>query len=361
MRTASDVMLLWLGFFAGWTIASVPLTLACAPFQALWIALGSGLIGAVASLFMLRSSLSSILLEPAVLSANAEAPLPAIAYLYMAVVQAGIVSLAALKWKMVLAETRVSGQSIPLGAAVAATANGALIGQTISIQVSTPIVRAWVARRFGISARAAAGTSLFEQSLELVTLGIVATASVVMVAAGGALPVALIVVFGLIVLVTIAIRPILAALTKALVRAGTVLPARLGKFTKVIADGLSLAAAQNRSILARLMNLSLLRYLLLLGLNLAIVKMILPQIPLLPLVQAFPLILLVSSLPFLPAGLGATELTWASVLILNGADAAGAAETALALRVVSLASFLLVYPYLAFNERVSAVFARNQR
>lgn len=41
-----DILVVWLGFFAGWTVGSVPLTLSGAAFGTLWIALIAGLGGA---------------------------------------------------------------------------------------------------------------------------------------------------------------------------------------------------------------------------------------------------------------------------------------------------------------------------
>ena len=58
-------------------------------------------------------------------------------------------------------------------------------------------------------------------------------------------------------------------------------------------------------------------------------------------------------LPFFPGGWGAVELTWAGVLVSHGLDAAGAAEAAIALRVVSTAAFLAMVPALLFlRDRV---------
>ena len=43
--TSLLVILVWLGFLAGWTFGSVPLTLLGAPFAMLWVALVTGLVG----------------------------------------------------------------------------------------------------------------------------------------------------------------------------------------------------------------------------------------------------------------------------------------------------------------------------
>lgn len=66
IRGALRVTLVWLGFFAGWTLGSVPLTLLCAPFQALWGAFGLGLLGAGFTVFFLEKPLAPVLLTPAI-------------------------------------------------------------------------------------------------------------------------------------------------------------------------------------------------------------------------------------------------------------------------------------------------------
>ncbi len=255
----------------------------------------------------------------------------------------GIVVVAAIKWRMVLSETN-SGNSLPLGAAISATATGALLGQAISIQVSLPIVRAWTARRFGIGAGPAAGTSLFEQSLELLTLAIAALASVILVVFGGKLWWAAAVFVSLLVAATLVLPPVLRAVAAALRMLS--LPSTLGRLTGLLADSLDLAARQRPFVLRRLMALSLIRYSLITCLHVLLLVAFLPGLDPVPLIAAFPLILLVMSLPFLPAGLGVTEVTWTGALLVQGVDPATAAEAALALRVIATGGFLIVYPAL---------------
>lgn len=56
------LLLIWFGFLAGWTAGSVPLTLAGAPFAALWVALITGLAGAWLA-FRMRQGLADCLLQ----------------------------------------------------------------------------------------------------------------------------------------------------------------------------------------------------------------------------------------------------------------------------------------------------------
>lgn len=74
IRTALDAVLLWLGFFAGWTLASIPLTLTCRPFEWLWVAFGAGIVGASLSLTTLRTTLGPVLLSPAELPWQVNVP-----------------------------------------------------------------------------------------------------------------------------------------------------------------------------------------------------------------------------------------------------------------------------------------------
>ncbi len=266
---------------------------------------------------------------------------PAIALTY-----AILLGLAAWKWRIVLAET-LAGRTVPPGTALSATATGALLGQVISIQVSTPIVRAWAARRHGIGARAAAGTSLFEQALELLTLALAAAASVVLAASGERLWAAALALVVLLAVGTALLAPLL-RLGAAILRALPFAPAAM------LADALAAAAAQRPAILRQLMALSLMRYVLLTALNVGVLMILVPGLDPVALAVVFPLILLVSSIPFLPAGLGLAEATWAGALALQGVDAVSAAEAALALRIVTLTGFVAVYPLLALAGRRDA-------
>jgi hypothetical protein len=65
VRTAFDAVLLWLGFFAGWSVASIPLTLTCRQFDWLWLAFGTGILGAMLAWRSLRRTLAPLLLPPA--------------------------------------------------------------------------------------------------------------------------------------------------------------------------------------------------------------------------------------------------------------------------------------------------------
>ena len=181
------------------------------------------------------------------------------------------------------------------------------------------------------------------------TLGVAAIASAMLIASGGKVWIAVIVVLALLIIATQAIKPLLGVAAR-VVRA-VPFRGRLAEMAATIANGFDLAGEQRAAVIQRLMALSLLRYTLLTAQSVLVLIAILPEVSAIPLIVAFPVILLVMSLPFLPAGLGVAEVTWASTLILQGVDPATAAEAALTLRIVSLVSFLAVYPFLALAGR----------
>lgn len=65
VHTAFAAVLLWFGFFAGWSLASIPLTLTCRPFSWLWLAFATGILGALLAWRMLRGTLAPLLLRSA--------------------------------------------------------------------------------------------------------------------------------------------------------------------------------------------------------------------------------------------------------------------------------------------------------
>ncbi|HMO70043.1 MAG TPA: DUF6077 domain-containing protein [Paracoccaceae bacterium] len=82
LRAALDALLLWLGFFAGWSLVSIPLTLGCGRVEWLWLAFGSGLLGAAGALLTLRKALAPILLPPAKLPLQVGLPRGSRAWLW---------------------------------------------------------------------------------------------------------------------------------------------------------------------------------------------------------------------------------------------------------------------------------------
>ncbi len=265
-------------------------------------------------------------------------------YFILACLQAGILLLASVKWQIVLGQFPVGGRILPLKDALAGTTLGALAGQVLPIQLVTPVTRAWVARPHQISAARAVGTSVFEQVFEVVVLlsmGLI-SALVLVAKLGPVLSGLFTLVAGLVVVALIS--PVFLLLRKFSKWASDHLPAIAAKGAVAIEKALHQASAFPHRILYQLTALSFLRYLGMVTLNVWTISVLLPGSSFLLLALAYPTVLLVMSLPFIPGGLGVVEVTWVGVLITQGATPAEAVEVALSLRVVSTIAFLAVAP-----------------
>lgn len=283
----------------------------------------------------------------------AEAVLGLPLWLYAAVgaVQAALIVAAARKWHLLLCATSSDLPTVSLADATVATALGTLAGQVLPLQLVTPTVRAWSARRHDIPVSRAAGTSVFEQLFDVVVLlsmGVIGLmASVVGMAWAPMLAGAVLVAL------TLLLRPVLGLGADALAQGGRRGLPGLSR----LAQGARQARDLPGGLLARLVGLSILRYGLLVCLNVMVLACLVPGVPLLPLVLAFPLIQAVSAMPLVPGGLGVTEATWVSILMASGIPAPEAAGAALGLRIVSTAGFLLVFPLLLASGPWSARWA----
>lgn len=267
-------------------------------------------------------------------------------YIVLACLQTAILLLASVKWQIVLGQLPVGGRVLPLGDALAGTTLGALAGQVLPIQLVTPFVRAWVARPHQISASRAVGTSVFEQVFEVVVLlsmGLLST--LVLIAKFGPVLSALsALVIGLVVVSLI--TPVFKLLRQFSHWASGHLPAFAAKGSAAFENALHQASAFPQRILFQLTGLSFLRYLGIVVLNVWTISILLPGADTLLLALAYPTVLLVMSLPFIPGGLGIVEVTWIGVLIAQGVDPAEAVEVALSLRVISTIAFLAIAPLL---------------
>jgi len=266
--------------------------------------------------------------------------LPVWAYVPIAAAQSVIILLGAVKWWLILRET--GGGTVGLRDASAATAIGALAGQVMPIQLVTPAARAWIARRHRIPLGRALGTSLMEQAFEVIVLATMALIGAVLVL-GGVAPflggAAVAAGAGLLLLLSSRLALVPSALSEH--EAGG-LKSVLSKVVRGVAD----AARLSRKLFVQLTGLSLMRYVLLAGLNVTLLSVLVPEASPVTLFAAYPLVLFLMSLPFFPGGLGVVELTWASVLMANGETATAAAEAAIALRIVSTFGFVLIAPAL---------------
>ena len=302
----------------------------------LWGAAGLGL-------FLCLAIVGGVTLED-LGTALGQVPLPG--YVLIAAAQALLIVLAAAKWRILLRMTTASRQVLCARDAVAATTLGVLAGHAIPLQVAMPAVRAWIARRHSISPQLAIGTSLLELVFEVIVLIAMAVMGLSIYLAGfpwfGGLLIMAVLVSGL----TLMTGPVLAGGARLVGGAARAGDTRAGQALARLARGLHGAATLPRNTLWRLTGLSFVRYTLMAGLNVLILMQLLPGIDPWPLIVAYPLVLLMLSLPLTPGGLGLTEITWTGVLIDAGVPAPAAVGAALSLRLIASLGFLLAVPFL---------------
>ncbi len=267
-------------------------------------------------------------------------------YVVLAILQAAILLLASVKWRIVLGQFPIGGRVLPLRDALAGTTLGTLAGQVLPIQLVTPFARAWVAQPHQISTTRAVGTSVFEQVFEVVVLLTMGLVSVLVLVAklGPVLSGLSALIVGLVVVTLIA--PVFHILRKFSLWFSGYLPTMAAKSFSSVEKALQQASAFPKRVLFQLTMLSFLRYLGMVTLNVWIISVLAPGSDILLLVLAYPTVLLVMSMPFIPGGLGIVEVTWAGVLVAQGIEPADAVVVALSLRVVSTIAFLAVAPLL---------------
>lgn len=265
---------------------------------------------------------------------------PLAAWIVIPAAQSALIIFSAWKWHLLLTSTGDGSSGLHLRHATAATGLGTLAGQVLPLQFVTPAIRAWTARQHGITVSRAVGTSVFEQLFEVIVLLSMVVAGLLAAVIGTAFGLAAGVGFLLCLSLTI---------TSALRFSATVLGSVARDaipFLSRLARGLREAQNLPPSLLMKLLGLSILRYALLVWLNVQIFAWLVPGIPLLPLALAFPIVQAVTALPLVTGGLGLTEATWISLLVASGLAAPEAAAAALASRVISTAGFLLACPFL---------------
>lgn len=272
--------------------------------------------------------------------ARAVRQVPWTAWIMLPAAHAALIILSALKWHLLLASTSDGVPALRLRHATASTAVGTLAGQVLPLQIVTPAIRAWTARRHGIPVARAVGTSVFEQVFEIVVLLSMAAAGLVAAVAGIAF--GLLAGLALVILLFLAIKP---ALQVGAVATGSL--ERLAfPFLGRLRIGLDQAQMLPQGLLAKLMGLSILRYALMVWLNVQVLAWLVPGLPLMTLALAFPIVQAVTALPIVSGGLGLTEASWIGLLIASGLSAPEAAAIALSLRFVSTGAFLLACPFL---------------
>lgn len=273
------------------------------------------------------------------------ARIPFWAYGIIAFAQATIIIVAAMRWRVLLRAVSPQGETLSLLHATGATTSAAMAGQILPIQLCTPVIRAWFASWFDIPVLRSLGTSVLEQTFQLLVLVSAAVLSFLflMPATGWAFD------------ATVAIL-ILAAMVL-FVRTGVQMTSKLleiiadqgiSRFSKTAASlrlGFEKTAQLPDRVLISVTALSLFGYAVMAALN-AVLLSAIAGVEILPLLIAYPVVLFLMSLPVFPGGIGVVEATWAGVLVNEGVPFDQAVESALALRVVSTLGFFLVVPFL---------------
>ncbi|QFT94883.1 hypothetical protein FIU86_18680 [Roseovarius sp. THAF9] len=313
----------------------------------LWIALAitaGAVLGMVALFMASKASLASL--------AAMCARVPLWTYGVIALGQATIVLLAAVRWRVLLKAVSPRGETLALRHATAATTSAAIAGQFLPIQLCTPVIRAWFASRFDIPVLRSLGTSALEQTFQLLVLVGAAGLSVMFLlpTPGWMFDASAAILFmtALIVFVRLAIQ----LASKLLVHVADHETPLLSRTAGRLRLGFERAAQLPDGILTSITALSLLGYAVLAALNVLLLNAI-AGVDILPLLIAYPLVLFLMSLPVLPGGLGVVEATWAGILAREGLPFDQAVEAALALRVVSTLGFFLIAPLLLADLRLS--------
>ncbi|MFD1343037.1 lysylphosphatidylglycerol synthase domain-containing protein [Litorisediminicola beolgyonensis] len=253
------------------------------------------------------------------------ARVPLWGYGALALANLAAVALSAKGWQLVLARLS-SGPTLSGRDALAATGGATVLGQVLPLQVAIPLIRTLLARRRGIDARLGAGSSLINQTFDLLGLGAV---------------VAAVLAYGATLSVAAAGAVLIAAPLAVLALVGPI-AATLGRLPRL--GGLRALGRLDWALRVQLMTLSVLRMAAIAVIYVLPFLLFRPGLDPLPLLALFPLVLALTSLPILPAGLGAFELSWAGALVLQGVSGAEAAELALAARIAGVIGLMLVSP-----------------
>lgn len=306
----------------------------------LWIALTIAAAAILGLVILFRGSGASI---ADFLALCARVPLWA--YGVIALVQAAIVVLAAVRWIVLLKAVSPDGETLSLRHATAATATAAIAGQVLPIQLCTPIIRAWFARRFNIPLLRSVGTSALEQTFQLLVLVSAAVLSFLFLVPALDWRFDMILAILALLLMVVFVRFAIQLLSKILSRLADQGTTFLSTMATSVRHGLERTARLPDRILTTITTLSLFGYVLLTALNVLLLSFI-ADVDILPLLIAYPLVLFLMSLPVFPGGLGVVEVTWAGVLAKEGLPFDQAVEAALALRVISTLGFFLAAPFL---------------
>ena len=270
--------------------------------------------------------------------------------LFCFIVLTGVqIAISAIKWRIVV--NRLTPEQSPQDFSffLACSAASALLSQLLTNYVSSIVVRSWAGRRFhDIPVTRGAGTSLYEQFFDVVVLICMACGTLLTWLVGGG--VATWVLF-----------------TVLSVGAGLLMSTRLNQLLpllrrlrpglsghEALQDDSGLARICSGSTVLKLCGLSVLRYLVMLARAPLVVIALVYTISALDAAQGFTIVQTTQLAAFTPGNLGLQEWGWSGVLAFLGYGFEQPLEFALALRVMGLASMVIVAPLLlapAFSIR----------
>ncbi len=299
-----------------------------------WLAAWSGV--GLALIWLLFSRLGITLGEA--MSSVTQAPL----WLFAVV---GLLTLAnkiigTLKWKV---SARYLAQPVDgpgFWRLVEMTNLGALFGQFIPVQLSTLLVRWFLLDRKARSSGHVIGATFFEQAFDLILVSSGAVAGIAAFGLGLTPAGVVGTFFGVVGITVVALRPLM-RIASVICSAGARV-ALLSRVCEGAAAGFARAAAAPTSVVLTLAGYSLAR-LIVVGLRAVVVMAVFAPSTLSWLVfAATPAVSLITALPITPGGLGVAEWTWSAVLVAGGTTAASAALAALALRLVTFVTMVLI-------------------
>lgn len=244
--------------------------------------------------------------------------------------------LAGEKWRLVvLSFDRIGGSDIPRPLYFALSAIGVALGQVLPVQISTALCR-WLGLRAygGYAFRRGVGATMFEQLFDVLVAGLVALASVVVIATGSGATGWLI---GALLAITggFALCGVAAALAASLSRRfGQHWRGRTGLAQLLAGAGTSQLLSPR--ITRRLFALSVLRFTVLVLVAAASADAVSLNIPLWHLAAAFPFGIFATALALTPGGLGIGEWGLASALHAFGTPLQVGAQWAITCRILAV-------------------------
>jgi len=267
------------------------------------------------------------------------------ALVWLTALSAAVVACGTLKWLLVMRAFAPDCAAHPRFVdAMLTTTLGAILGQVMPVQLGVALTRS-LAGRWGIgrSPGANLGATAYEQLFDAVVLGIASAVGLLGLLlrpgpGGWVLLIALAGAAGIVAAMRLTGLLVIAARLLARTPASN----RLYRAVARYAGAAGRAGELSPSVFARLILLSILRYVA----NLLRIVVVLGALGMsadaVPTMLAFPLLQWLSLVPITPGNLGVVEWTWSAVLVAAGASMTAAALFAVTARIAHLAAQSIV-------------------